>query len=255
MEPPLLVRYLQRLSEGVPARAREATAADERAELRRARAGYDAEIAYLDFHLGRLLRAVEALPAGENTWVIITGDHGESFGEHYFLSHGAHLYEDNVRVPLLVRRPRGEAERRIREPVQNHTLFGTILKAAGVARPDWARPLPGPDEEKREIVLEVHRSDSNIRGGGEFFDRDLIALLVPPLKLIHSSQGKSELFDLEADPQELNNLLIRRPEMAAELAARLAALQAEKMPLYPEHAPLELRPETEEALRAMGYIE
>jgi len=255
LEPPLIVRYVQRLNAGVPAQKPEAMPGEERAELRRALAGYDAEIAYLDFHLGRLLRAVEALPGAENTWVIITGDHGESFGEHYFVSHGAHLYEDNVRVPLLVRRPGGEAPGRVHEPVQNHALFGTILDAAGVARPGWAPPLPGADEAQREIVLEVHRSDSNIAIGGEFFDRDLIALLVPPLKLIHSSRGESELFDLEADPQELDNLLTRKPELAAELAARLAALRAEKTPLYPDQAPLELRPETEEALRAMGYIE
>ena len=248
LEPPLIVRYIQRLNAGVPAQKPEAMPGEERAELRRALAGYDAEIAYLDFHLGRLLRAIEASPGAENTWVIITGDHGESFGEHYFVSHGAHLYEDNVRVPLLIRRPGRAAPRRVHGPVQNHALFGAILDAAGVARRGWARPLPGDNEkggsaekgeraDKREIVLEVHRSDSNIGIGGEFFDRDPIALLVPSFKLIRSSRGEDDFFDLEADPQELDNQLTRNPE----LAARLTALEAERTPLYPESAPLELR--------------
>ena len=106
-----------------------------------------------------------------------------------------------------------------------------------------------------EIVLEVHRSDSNIALGGDFFDRDLFALVSPPFKLIRSSKGESELFDLVADPRELENLRLERPELSAELEARLSRLHGERPGLYPEPESLELRKETEESLRAMGYIE
>ncbi len=251
---PLIARFIEKLSRGVPARARAALPPDELAEIEKALAGYDAEIAYLDLHLGRLIDAIEALPGGENTWVIVTGDHGESFGEHYFMSHGAHLYEDNVRVPLLVRRPGADSATRFLAPVQNHAVFGTILDAAGLVRPEWAKPLPVAGEDS-EIVLEVHRSDSNIALGGDFFDRDLFALVSPPFKLIRSSKGESELFDLVADPRELENLRLERPELSAELEARLSRLHGERPGLYPEPESLELSKETEESLRAMGYIE
>ena len=255
--PPVVVRFIERLGQGVPARPIRELPPEERAHLEKALAGYDAEIAYLDRHLGRLLDAIEQLPGGEESWIFITGDHGESFGEHYFLSHGAHLYEDNVRVPLLVRTPGSETLVRLHEPVQNHALFGTILAAASLTRPDWALPLPAQGEGM-EVVLEVHRSDSNIKIGGEFFDRDLFALVDNSAKLIESSRGGSELFDLDSDPEELENLQSSRPGLRARLEARLAELQGDQPPLYPEHpepGKLELRKETEESLRAMGYIE
>jgi hypothetical protein len=106
-----------------------------------------------------------------------------------------------------------------------------------------------------EVVLEVHRSDSNIKIGGEFFDRDLFALIDDSAKLIRSSRGPTELFDLEADPEELDNLKTSRPDLRVLLEARLDELHGERPPLYPEPGNLELRKETEDSLRAMGYIE
>ncbi|MCH2186373.1 sulfatase-like hydrolase/transferase, partial [Myxococcota bacterium] len=217
-------------------------------------AGYDAELAYLDLHLGRLLEAIEKGPNAENTWVIITSDHGESFGEHFFLSHGAHLYEDNVRVPLLVRSPGETRTRHVSQPVQNHTIFGSILEAAGLPKPTWAKSLP-EGNEGTEIMLEVHRSDSNISFGGEFFDRDLYSIVESPFKLIRSSRDDVELFDLSEDPEELNNLHTSNPEMARHLDKQLNALLNARPPLYPEPENLELSEETRESLRAMGYIE
>ncbi len=251
---PLIVRYIEKLNQGTKSSPRAARPADELAEIENSLAGYDAEIAYLDLHLGRLLEAIKDLPNAENTWVIITSDHGESFGEHYFLSHGAHLYEDNVRVPLLVRSPGMKTESRISQPVQNHALFGSILDAAALPRPDWASLLPEEDEE-REIMLEVRRSDANIRIGGEFFNRDLYSLVAPPFKLIRSSRQEVELFDLSQDPEELKNLYDTEPKRAAQLDTRLSTLLSERPPLYPEPENLELSKETQEALRAMGYIE
>ena len=253
-EPPLIARYIEKLSQGTPPNALAERPADEIAEIKNTLVGYDAEIAYMDLHLGRLLEALEALPNAENTWVFITSDHGESFGEHYFMSHGAHLYEDNVRVPLLVRGPGIETGGRITKPVQNHALFGSILEAASLPRPDWATPLPEVDEA-REIMLEVHRSDANVRIGGEFFNRDLYSLIAPPFKLIRSSRDDVELFDLAQDPEELQNLRGPQAEKASQLDTRLSTLLSEHPPLYPEPENLELSEETRESLRAMGYIE
>jgi arylsulfatase A-like enzyme len=215
-------------------------------------AGYDAEIAYMDRQLGRLLAAVEASPRGDDTLIAITADHGESFGEHDFLSHGAHLYEDNVRVPLIVRRPREPAAgSRIAAPVQNHRLHGLVLETAGVAPPGTFPRL----DEPATLVTEVGASDANVRLFGPFFDRRLTALYDPPLKLIVSSRGDAELYDLERDPAE-------RVDLAADDAARTAALRTELERFRADHAALydpsaraDLSPETRKALRALGYLE
>jgi arylsulfatase A-like enzyme len=217
-------------------------------------AGYDAEIRYMDAHLGRLLEAVAASPRGGETLIVVTSDHGESFGEHYFLSHGAHLYEHNVRVPLLIRAPGTDGAARVATPVQIHRLFALLLRAAGV-------PLPeGVDDrdlatDGGDIVLQVQRSDLNVRMFGEFFDRDLVAIQAWPHKLVVGTKGERELFDLERDPEELRDLAAAEPERVRGLAARLRAAAAQRPPQYSEASRAELQPATEEALRALGYIE
>ncbi len=218
------------------------------------RAGYDAEIAYMDRHLGRLLDAILSGPAGDSSWIAITSDHGESFGEHYFVSHGAHLYEDNVWVPLLIRRP-GDARagRRIEEPVQNLALFALLLNAARApGSGDGALRLQTPD---LGILTEVRRSDLNVRLLGPILDRDLRALLVPPHKLIQSSDGAVELYDLEADPEELSGLATRAPERVAQLREQLEAVEAAHPALFDPGERARLSDETRDALRALGYLE
>jgi hypothetical protein len=115
-----------------------------------------------------------------------------------------------------------------------------------------APPLSAPETP---IVTEVRRSDANVRLFGDFFDRDLRAVVAGPLKLISSSRGEVELFDLAADPGELENLAAAEPERAAALGERLAAIVRARPPLYDPDARADLSPETEEALRALGYLE
>ncbi len=210
-------------------------------------AGYDAEIAYMDLHLGRLLAAVDP----ERTWIAITSDHGESFGEHGYLSHGAHLYEHNVHVPLLLRAP-GQTPRRVPAPQPNHALFATLLAAAGLEAPEFA-PRFSPKPEW--IVAEVGASDANVRLFGSFFDRRLQALYVPPHKLIRSSRGAVELFDLAEDPREQQDLTTRHPSLRAALLLRLDAIAREHPPLYDATSRAELSPEVRESLRRLGYLE
>lgn len=213
-------------------------------------AGYDAEIRYMDLHLGRLFESVRADDAGRGTVLAITADHGESFGEHFLFSHGAHLYEDNVRVPLLIRYPRGRGAGRVGTPVQNHRLFDALVAAAG----GNATPTAF-DDSPQPIVLEVRQSDANTRILGEFFARNLRAIVAPPYKLIESSSGKKELFRLDTDPGELADLSESEAATVERLSEQLAEIAAEYPPLYREESRAGLRDETAESLRALGYLD
>jgi len=214
-------------------------------------ARYDAEIAYVDAELARLLAAVAAAPGGDRTLIAITADHGESFGEHDYFSHGAHLYEDNVRVPLLLRLPNGAgAGTRVATPVPNHALFAEMLRAAELPIPTGVPTLDG----HAEILTEVGASDANVRLFGPFFDRSLRALYAFPFKWIESSRGPGELYNLSADPQERRNLAEEDPQRAAALREQLARRVAALPPLYEQGARAEVSDETERSLRALGYL-
>jgi arylsulfatase A-like enzyme len=226
----------------------------ERRVLDALRAGYDAEIRYMDHHLGRLLDAVARSARAAETLVIVTGDHGESFGEHYFISHGAHLYEDNVRVPLVLRPIGSRGPSRVPEPVQNHRLFASILEAAGLPLPAGIA-VRGLGIAGGAIVTEVGRSDANVRLFGPSFDRDLRAIYAPPWKLIEATPGSPELFDLGRDPAELTNAAARSPGVAAGLAERLDEIARLHPPLFDAKERAALDANTAEALRALGYLE
>jgi arylsulfatase A-like enzyme len=227
---------------------------EQRQWIARMLAGYDAEIRYMDTHLGRLLAAIAASPRTDETLIAITADHGESFGEHYFVSHGAHLYEHNVRVPLLIRHPGARESTRIDTPVQTHRLFATLLGSAGLPVPEPADPrdISAPDAD---IILQVQRSDSNVRLFGDFFDRDLLGIQSWPHKLVIGTTGDHELFNLADDPDELHNLIASEPELARHLASELRATAIRHPGLFSEEARASLRPSTEAALRALGYLD
>jgi arylsulfatase A-like enzyme len=233
---------------GVPTRL----GADHDPDLAAMLAGYDAEIAYMDAQLGRLLDALRRGPGWDHSLVAITADHGESFGEHFYISHGAHLYEDNVRVPLIVRYPGAAgAGTRVADPVGNRALFATLLDAAGVPADPDARRL---DSGSAPIVTEVRRSDANVRMFGPHFDRDLRAVYAPPFKLIEDTAGRVELFRVDSDPQELDDLAGEDPERVAALRDELGRIEEAHPPLYDRDARAELREDTEDALRALGYL-
>lgn len=244
----LIGTFVARLTSGEP--TPDPRPAWEAATLDAMRAGYDAEITYMDQHLGRLLEAVEAAP--DETWIVVTADHGESFGEHDFLSHGAHLYENNVRVPLLVHRPGGaRARTRVAHAVANRSVFVDLLRGADLAVPEGLRSL---DALPGSITLEVGASDANVRLFGRFFDRRLRALHIPPTKWIESSRGSVELYDLSRDPAESRNLASERTGESEALRSSLAAIVRGHPPLFDAEARAELDPETERALRELGYL-
>ncbi|HET7540755.1 MAG TPA: sulfatase-like hydrolase/transferase, partial [Polyangiaceae bacterium] len=95
---------------------------------------YDGEVAFVDHHVGRVLEALEKSLFYERTAIIVTSDHGEAFGEHGMIRHGFELWEELVRVPLIVRVP-GVAARHVRARRSAIDLAPTILDLCGVAPP------------------------------------------------------------------------------------------------------------------------
>jgi len=115
-------------------------------------ARYDNEIRFTDLHIGRVLDALRERGLYDKTVVVITGDHGEGFGEHGVRFHGYHLYGPQTKVPLIVRIP-GLPPRRSTLPAGHVDIMPTLVDLAG-GKPD-------PDMEGRSLVAAVAGSDSD----------------------------------------------------------------------------------------------
>jgi arylsulfatase A-like enzyme len=111
---------------------------------------YDGEIAYTDRHIGRLLGELRARGLAERTVVVVTGDHGEGFGEHGIELHGYHLYAAQTKVPLIVRVP-GVPPRRSTTPAGHIDLLPTLVNLAGGA--------PSPEQQGRSLVDAIAGTD------------------------------------------------------------------------------------------------
>jgi arylsulfatase A-like enzyme len=100
--------------------------------LERARRLYEGEVAYVDQEIGRLLDGLEDLDLGETTLVVVTADHGEEFLDHGDWEHGHTLYDELLRVPLILRQAGRLAPSRIDAPVGHVDLGPTLLAWCGI---------------------------------------------------------------------------------------------------------------------------
>jgi len=165
-----------------------------------ARDKYDGEVLFTDRYVGKLLDFIEAAPWGKKTIVIVTADHGEAFGEHNQTRHGFEIWENLVRVPLMVRVP-GVAARHVDTPRSAVDLAPTILETFGVARSpalagtSLVPELLGATEPPRPVVVDLPATSNNDRRR---------AVVSGKWKLTTYGQNElyAKLFDLEADPAE-----------------------------------------------------
>lgn len=114
---------------------------------------YDHELKWTDKQLGRILDAFQKLEAAQRTIVLLTSDHGESFYEHGRCCHGYELWEENIRVPLIVAGP-GIAHRQINRPTSHIDLFPTFLDVFGLEIP--------PGTHGRSLLSEWRRDNQEL---------------------------------------------------------------------------------------------
>jgi arylsulfatase A-like enzyme len=227
-------------------------------------ARYDGEVSYLDAQLGRLLDGLEKLGHRGDTLVLVVGDHAESFGEHgvQMWEHNATVYDEVLRVPLLLRRPDGVgAGRRVSRLVRTIDVAPTVLEWLG---------LPGLEGVQGRSILSL-TEDPEAAAPGEILietlrekqlrptDHSFLGLRTERQKVVLELDAEDrlvgrEIFDLASDPAE------RRPDGGGGAAQDPEALVQRALD---EHAALargrslptrDLDRVSSDALRALGYL-
>jgi arylsulfatase A-like enzyme len=214
---------------------------------------YDQEIVSWDREFGRLWGFLKGRGLLDNTVVIVLSDHGEEFFEHGGVLHGYTLYEEQLRVPLLVAAP-GLAPGAVKSVTRNIDVFPTLLDLLDLPTPEFVQGrtlralMEGGKEEDREVLSETriravrttHVRALRARGGLK-----IIETLVP-------GGASPELFRLTVDPAEKNNLHGSDPELGSLLREVMKNL----LELIPEgeSSTVTLDEEALEQLRGMGYV-
>ncbi len=214
---------------------------------------YDGEIRLMDGFVGELLDLLKRLGRYEDALIIITSDHGELFGEHGEWKHGPFLYEELMRAVMIIRMPGGEGGgRRVWGQASLVDLLPLVADVVGFELPEGVEgTMPG---ERKLAVAEARPPGVLLRQRGESMDRTLTAGVDWPYKLIESSRGDRDLYNLERDPEE-GAPVAGDDDVATHLSTSLDAYRARARPPEQVERARSSSPETEEHLRALGYIE
>ncbi len=216
-------------------------------------ARYDAGIAQTDFFLGELRDELRKLDLWDDTLVIITSDHGEALGEHGLWTHGLSAHQDQLHVPMIVRWPDHiPAGERRRQSVRMFDLFPTVLDYLNLPREESLQAaslrglLDGGDTADRLALGEAVKEAPGRYG-----------LVLGKWKLLADrASDYVELFDLDVDPNEKNNIAEQHPDVVRDLLARAKALFDENTARAGETGGTRrgVTPEELERLKTLGYV-
>jgi hypothetical protein len=215
---------------------------------------YDEEIHSLDAQLGELMDEIERRGMLDNSWVVITSDHGESFGEHGVTFHGTSLYNEQVRIPLIIKPPAGERITLIRTPVSLVDVTSTLADVTARASLGVGVSLSGIRNDPRlPVQMQLYRTHSLHGGGVNPYPTRAVAQ--GAYKLIDKGNVR-EMYNLTRDLKEQENLvggafLAKRQS----LFASISEMPVESSELPEKSETENLSADDEKTLRALGYLE
>ncbi|ACM59099.1 sulfatase [Halorubrum lacusprofundi] len=209
---------------------------------------YDSEISYVDAQVERLIETLQA-EWDNNPVIAFTADHGEEFLDHGGFSHSATFYDEVIHVPLFV--DTGEDE-----TVENDNLVGlmdlapTLADKADVDRPETYRgqPLSQVEDQwnRSEVIAEWADTDTDDRR---------FAVRTTNWKYIREENGAEQLYDLTADPEEMNDLATGNPNVLSDLRETLEDHLATLDESREDLGDVEMDEEVRQRLRDLGYQE
>lgn len=181
----------------------EGTINDE--QIRNARHAYYGALSYVDDQIGDVLKALKETGLDENTIIVFSGDHGDMLGERG-LWYKMSWFEGSARVPMIIHAPQRFTPGRVRESVSTMDLLPTFAELArGGSAPEYAVPIDG-----RSLLPHLTGNGGHDEVIGEYLGEGAIAPLLMirrgRYKFVHTAPDPDQLFDLETDPLELNNL-------------------------------------------------
>lgn len=234
-------------------------------ELKYLTALYDGGIHKSDYHVGELLDTLKRLDLFDKTMVMVTSDHGEELGEHYPAfagDHGHSLFDELVRVPMIVYDPRAShGGMRIESQVRLFDVMPTVLDALNV-KPSFSAmgksllPLMYGKETEGRLAI----GGATKVGPERIFVRWLGYKTIrvvnpqpkgPPLK---PAPPAIALFDLQGDPNETRDLSAQKPEIINDMMGFISRLQSAGARSKAFDLPDNLDPALRERLEALGYI-
>jgi arylsulfatase A-like enzyme len=177
---------------------------------------YRRALAHVDEQIGRIVDYLSAAGLLGQVVLVITGDHGEEFGEHGGRYHNTTLYDEVVRVPLVVWVP-GWAGNDVHQPVSTgHVLPWVMLHG----KPSVAEGASTRIQSHLGPALAATDGAVIVERVGQ--GRLLVAIVDERYKLIQNLRtGRTELFDLEKDPYERANLIGIRPDVLARMNGKM----------------------------------
>ena len=225
-----------------------------------AKAVYDPEIFFMDREIGRLLDALRARGDYDDTVIVVVSDHGQGLGDHGWFPHRL-LYQEQIRVPLIVRVPGGRRGVTVPDLVRGIDVLPTILEIVGVDPPAGVQGqslvdlMAGRPEPERLAYAEVLNTLDDLAPDAlPQHQKDLLFCTMDRrFKLIHHKLApeNTELYDLESDPGELENVARDRPGEVRRLVAALEESGA--MDVVPQPPSEPMSRDAVEKLESLGY--
>ncbi|MBX2796592.1 MAG: sulfatase-like hydrolase/transferase [Myxococcales bacterium] len=213
------------------------------AELEAIRGVYDAALLDLDDATAELFDALTQRGVLDDTLVVLVSDHGEHLGEHQRFEHRWSIHQQLLHVPLVVRLPGARRTGRVSRRVSTADVFSTVLDVVGIAEPlgTQTRTLLASDEGPATVFAQLlDPYASQLRNVAEVYGdlgdyaqllRTYCAVFEDSHKVVHASDGATQLFDLATDPGEHTDRAAEQPDRVKRLLGALSAWE-QQLPVY-----------------------
>ncbi len=222
---------------------------------------YDAEIRTLDEELGRLFSELKGLKLYEDSLIILTADHGESFEHGYYFDHGDRLYDGLIRVPLIIKFPGGKWQgKTIETQVSSIDIAPTILEYLSLnhsEKMDGKSMISQVSNNEIDSQAETNYAFSLTPYQAFFYykAKELQSVRSNKWKYIYDVRTReTELYDLDSDPEEQNNFASSRPDILQEFNSELTKVTNSMSKGGGRSKTIEIDSTTKDQLKSLGYI-